>query len=133
MGRAIAAVVVAEVVWSAFWIGGSLGAQAAFPDVIDPQRPLTHAGALLSYIAYSVAISVLAGYLAAAVKGGDAMRTVWVFAWIQLALGIGFEASAWSMTPVWYHLVFLALLVPATVWGGRLRVGRPGAGSSAPA
>jgi hypothetical protein len=24
------------------------------------------------------------------------------------------------MTPVWYHVVFLALLVPATVLGGRL-------------
>jgi len=123
MGRAIAAVVAAEVVWSVLWIGGGFAAQAAFPDIIDPTRPLTHMGALLSYIAYSVVLSVLAGWVAAAVKGASPMRTVWVFAWIQLAIGIGFEASYWSLMPVWYHLVFLALLVPATVWGGSLRAG----------
>jgi hypothetical protein len=49
------------------------------------------------------------------------MRTVWIFAVIQLVVGIGFEISYWEMTPVWYHLVFLALVVPATVWGGTLR------------
>lgn len=123
MGRAIAAIVVAEVLWTVLWIGFTLGAQAAFPEVIDPEQPLTHAGALLVYVAYSVVISSLAGYVAAAVRGGNAMRTVWIFAWIQLAIGIGFEVSYWSMTPVWYHLVFLALLVPATVLGGRFRSG----------
>jgi hypothetical protein len=51
------------------------------------------------------------------------MKTVWVFAFIQLAVGSAFEASYWDMTPVWYHLVFLALLVPTTVLGGRLRAG----------
>jgi hypothetical protein len=52
------------------------------------------------------------------------MPAVWGLAVLQLLLGIGIEASAWSMTPVWYHVVFLALLVPATVYGGRLRVRR---------
>ena len=51
------------------------------------------------------------------------MKTVWVFAMIQLVVGIGFEVSYWEMTPVWYHLVFLALIVPATVWGGILKAG----------
>ena len=121
MGRAIAAVVTAEVLWTVLWLSFTMVAQSAFPDVVDPERPLTHTGALLAYLAYSVVISVAAGYVAALVRGGDPMRTVWVFAWIQLAIGIGFEASYWEMTPVWYHLVFLALLVPATVFGGRLR------------
>ena len=55
------------------------------------------------------------------------MRTVWVFAIILLATGIAIEVSSWELTPVWYHMVFLALLVPATVWGGMLRVERAGA------
>ena len=52
------------------------------------------------------------------------MKTVWVFAGIQLVTGISFEVSYWGMTPVWYHIVFLALIVPATVWGGTLKAGR---------
>jgi hypothetical protein len=125
MGRAILAVVAAEALWTVLWLGFGAVVQGAFPDVVDPARPLTHTGALLAYVAFSVVISVAAGWVCAAVRGPDPMRTVWVFAFIQLAIGIGFEVSYWGMMPVWYHLVFLALLVPATVAGGRLR-GRAG-------
>ena len=34
---------------------------------------------------------------------------------LQLGIGIFAEVSYWELMPVWYHLVFLALLVPATV------------------
>jgi hypothetical protein len=124
MGRAIAAIVTAALTWTVLWLGFTSITPQLAPDIIDPEQPLLHTGALLTYIAYSVVINVLAGYVCAAVKRNDPMRTVWVFAFIQLALGIGFEASYWSMTPVWYHLMFLALLIPTTVLGGRLRVRR---------
>jgi len=124
VGRAIGAMVVAEVVWSVLWLGGSAAAQAVWPDVIQAGRPLTHTGALLGYIAYSVCVSVLAGYVAAAVRGHAPVRTVWVFAWIQLAIGTAIEVAGWGLAPAWYHLVFLALLVPAIVWGGTLRARR---------
>ena len=122
MGRAIGAVVVAEVLWTALWLGGSVGAQALFS--IDATQPLTNVGLLVGFIAYSVLVSVLAGFVCAVVRKETPMKTVWAFAFIQLVFGIGFEASAWAMTPVWYHLLFLALLVPTIVWGGRLRAGR---------
>lgn len=121
MGRAIGAVLSGAVLWAALWVGGTMAAQAAFPEVLDPTRKLEHVPALMGYVMYSVALSVLAGFLTAHLRGASPMRAVWILAGIQLALGIGFEASAWSATPVWYHLVFLALLVPATVFGGILR------------
>jgi len=40
---------------------------------------------------------------------------------LQLAIGISFEVSYWAMLPVWYHLVFLALLLPGNVLGGAVR------------
>ena len=127
MGRAISGVVVAFLLWTALWLGFGAVAQATFPEIIDPEQPLTHTGALLTFIAYSAIISIGAGFVCAAIRKDSPMRTVWVFAIIQQATGIGFEVSYWELTPVWYHLVFLALLVPATVWGGMLRVGRAGA------
>ncbi len=121
MGRAISGVVVAFLLWTALWLGFGGVAQATFPEIIDPEQPFTHTGALLIYIAYSAIISIVAGFVCAAIRKDAPMRTVWVFAIIQLATGIGFEVSYWELMPVWYHLVFLALLVPATVWGGMLR------------
>ena len=41
---------------------------------------------------------------------------------IQLALGLVFQAQAWKLIPVWYHLSFLLLLAPATLLGAWLRL-----------
>ena len=123
-GRAILAVLAGAAVWAALWIGGTQAAQAAFPDMVGVGQPVTHTGVLLGYILYSVLLSMLAGYVTAAIAAKDPMPAVWGLAILQLALGIAFEVSAWSLTPVWYHLVFLALVVPATIYGGLLRVRR---------
>lgn len=124
LGRTILAVVVGATVWAVLWVGGTQAAQAALPDIVPVGQPVTHTGALLGLILYSVLLSLLAGYVTAALGGKDPMRALWGLAALQLALGIAFEVSAWNLTPLWYHVVFLALVVPATVYGGLLRVRR---------
>ena len=127
MGRAIGGVVVGYALWSVLWLGLNAGAQAALPDVIDPLQPLTHVGVLAFFVVASVAISIGSGYVCSAVRGSPSMKSVQVLAGALLVTGIGVEVSYWSMTPVWYHLAFLALLVPGTLWGGSLRAGKAGA------
>ena len=31
------------------------------------------------------------------------------------------EAMAWSYLPIWYHVIFLALLIPVTALGGKMK------------
>jgi len=114
-GRVILAVIAGAVVWAALWVGGTMA-------LVPQGQPVTQVGVLLGLILYSVVLSALAGYVTAAIARAGAMTAVWSLAALQLILGIIAETSAWSMTPVWYHLVFLALIVPATVWGGKRRV-----------
>ena len=123
-GRAILAILAGAAVWPALWVGGTQAAQAAFPSVLAAGQPVTHVGALLGLILYSLLLSMLAGYVTAAVANRNPMPAVWALAVLQLVLGVIAEVSAWSMTPAWYHVVFLALIVPATVYGGLLRVTR---------
>ena len=123
-GRAVLAVVAGAVVWAVLWVGGTQAAGAAFPSVLPAGQPVSDAGVLLGLIAYSVALSMLAGYVTASIASTRPMPAVWALAVLQLVLGIGFEVSAWNLTPVWYHVVFLLLIVPATVYGGRLRARR---------
>ncbi|HJU66737.1 MAG TPA: hypothetical protein VJ650_00720 [Gemmatimonadaceae bacterium] len=123
-GRAIIAVVAGALVWALLWVGGTQAAQAAFPSLLSMGQPVTSTGALVGLLVYSVALSVLAGYVTASVAAQHSMPAVWALAILQLAIGIGVEASAWRLTPVWYHIVFLMLIVPATLYGGRLRVRR---------
>ena len=123
-GRAILAVLAGAAVWAALWVGGTQAAQAAFPSTLSAGQPITNVGVLVGLILYSLPLSMLAGYVTAAVAARNPMPAVWGLAILQLVLGIIAEASAWSLMPVWYHLVFLALVVPATVYGGLLRVRR---------
>ena len=119
-GRVIVAVLAGAAAWAVLWNLGTRAAQAALPDLLAPDVPVTHTGILIAYIGWSVALSLLAGYITAVVAGTGAMRAVWILAVLQLALGAVFEESYWSLLPVWYHLIFLALLVPATVYGGNV-------------
>jgi hypothetical protein len=122
-GRVALGVIAGAVLWAVLWVGGTAAARAALPELLDPTQRLDHAGALLGLIVYSVVLSVAAGYVAAAVAATSAMRAVWILAVLQLAIGVAVEISYWELMPVWYHLAFLALLVPATVYGGRLKAG----------
>lgn len=124
IGRIILAVLAGAAVWALLWNLGTLGTQAALPDIVRPQQPLTHAGVLLAFIGYSVGLSVLAGFITALVGGKTPMPAVWALSILQLSIGVGVEASYWNLMPVWYHLVFLALIVPATVYGGKVRMKR---------
>jgi hypothetical protein len=123
-GRAILAVLAGAAVWATLWVGGTQAAQTAFPSILAKGQAVTHTGALLGLILYSLPLSMLAGYVTAAVAAKDPMPAVWALAALQLSLGIIAEVSAWSLTPVWYHVVFLVLVVPATVYGGLMSVRR---------
>jgi hypothetical protein len=115
------AVITGAIVWAALWVSGTMLLAAAWPAHVAADRSVSDPAALLVYIAYSVVLSVLAGYVCARVAGAsNRARAVAILAGLQLLLGIMIEASAWSLTPAWYHIIFLLLLVPATLYGGRL-------------
>jgi len=121
-GRGTLAVVAGAATWAVLWNAGTLGAQAALP-ALQPGQPIGHPGILLGFIAFSVVLSLLAGFVTAAVMKTGPGPAVRVLAGLQLALGLIFEISYWSLMPAWYHLVFLALVVPATLQGGRMTAG----------
>lgn len=122
-GRNVLAVIAGVVLWSVLWVGGGQLAALMYPAVLAPGQPVTHTFALLGYIAFSVVLSILAGYATAAAATGKRMRSVRIMAGVLLLMGVVFEVSAWQLTPVWYHVAFLVLLVPAVLYGGSLRDG----------
>ena len=120
-GRVTLAVIAGAAVWAVLWNAGTLGAQAALPEILPAGQPIVHVGALAGLIAYSVVLSMLAGYTTVAAAGRHPQPALKILAGLQMLLGLSFEIAFWSMTPVWYHLVFLALVIPATLYGGSLR------------
>lgn len=118
MMRAILAVILGYGLWTILWLGGNAGLKAAFPDALPEGGPYTATLPLVLALALSVFCSLASGALAGALARG---APVLVLALFLLATGIGVQTTAWDLMPLWYHLVFLALLVPVTLLGGRRR------------
>lgn len=115
--RAAAAIVAGFLLWGLVWNVWTIGLQKALPDLVAPNAPITDIRILLALIVSSVLLSAIAGFVAGRIAD---VRAVWIFSAIQLTAGIIAETSYWSLMPGWYHLVFLALVVPPTVFGGTL-------------
>lgn len=132
MVRLILGIIVGFLVWSVIWIGSDqllislnpdwYGAhQLAFERAFTNSEAFTPDTAILGmHLVRAVVVSLIAGFIAAVIAG-EGRRSAVILGGVLLVFGIAIQATAWSYLPVWYHLAFLATLVPATAAGGRLR------------
>lgn len=118
MARSIIAVVVGFVLWSALWVGVNSTLFAQTSQAAARGEPVLHIRTLLGMLALSVICSLVSGAAAGRISGRT--HPVMILAGLLLLVGIGVEASAWNLLPVWYHVLFLGLLIPVTVIAGRL-------------
>ena len=75
---------------------------------------------MLIILILSVVFSVISGYTAEEIVNDGSTWPVWALALALLAVGLLVQISFWSAFPLWYNILFLLFLVPATVFGGRL-------------
>jgi len=132
MIRIILGVIVGFIAWTIMWLGSDYVLTASFPWYASEQSKFMLAiyterasfepsiTMLIVDIARSVIASFLVGYLAAFIAGEN-RKSILALGILLLAVGIYFEMTVWRYLPVWYHLVFLFLLIPATIAGGKLK------------
>lgn len=131
MLRIILGVIVGFVVWSILWVGSdqvmiqTIGwygdHQHAFERAMvnkEAFEPLM--SILMINIVRSVIISLVSGYVAALVAAENRRSTL-ILGVVLLLFGAMVEVMAWNFLPVWYHLVFLVLLIPVTIAGGKMK------------
>lgn len=138
MVRTILGVIVGFIVWSILWVGGDAILASLSPGWIgayslDAERALvnntelTHDNGIAAiHLLRSFVTSIVAGYLAALVAG-ESRRTTLVLGIILLVVGAAVEIFAWRLAPAWYHIIFLAAIIPMTILGGKLRRSSPAA------
>ncbi len=122
MVRIIIGIVVGFIVWTLVFVGGEAVLRAIAPGAVALQDAtyVGSVGLLLGYLIRSIIASILAGFVAALIAGENAKSTL-ILGIVLLAVGLMVQISAWSKLPPWYHIIFLLLLIPMTIFGGKLK------------
>jgi hypothetical protein len=130
MLRIVFGVIGGFIAWMIVWVGSekvlsalwpAFGAhQRAFEDAIKNGGQFTaETSALLTHLVLGSIVSVAAGALAALIAGENSRAPLFL-GFLLLAMGILKAVMSWQYVPLWYHVLFTAILVPMAVLGGRL-------------
>ena len=116
--RSIAALVSGYVLWTVLWLGGNAGLRAAGLLPGDLTQPVLAPMPLFVLLVLSLVCSLSGGYVAGAVSRSPSIRTVALLGVLLLATGCFVQSTVWHLMPLWYHVVFLGMVIPVTLVGG---------------
>ena len=131
MLRIVLGVIGGFIGWLIVWVGVEKTLSAIWPAFGVHQRAFEEAiknggqftadtTILLTHIVIGSIVSVMAGALAALIAGENA-RAPLIVGILLLAMGIMKAVMSWQHVPIWYHVIFTAILLPMAIVGGRLR------------
>ena len=124
MVRNILSVLTGFAVWTVLWLGSNAAISLAVPSAFAEDGSTNSAGLLVLFLVLSVVFSIAAGYLCVALARQKPMRLAWSLGVLLLAVGLFVQLQFWDVMPLWYHLIFLALLLPATLLGAKMHLDR---------
>ena len=132
MIRIILGIIVGFIVWSIIWVGSDFMLQSFSPTwwgaqkeamqlaVVNGDAYRTDTTITIVDLFRSVIASIMAGFMTAVVAGEN-RRSPLILGMILLAVGIFVQWHLWNVYPVWFHPIFLILLIPATVLGAKMK------------
>lgn len=122
MGRSILAVLAGFLAWSILWVVSNIVIAGAFPEAFAEDGSTQSVGLLALLLFDSAAFSLLCGWLTGVVAKAKQVAHGVALGVALLVVGIAVQAGYWDVLPIWYHLIFLVLLLPMATLGGRLAV-----------
>jgi hypothetical protein len=131
MLRIVLGVIAGFFAWVIVWFGSEKALSALWPEWFGAQQrafeaALTEGGQfnpdtkfLLTHCVCGSIASLMAGFLAALIAG-ETIRAPLFLGFLLLAFGLLKAVTSWSYVPLWYHVIFTALLLPMAILGGKL-------------
>src|SRR6266404_5382238 len=130
MLRIVLGVIAGFIAWIIVWVGVEKIISAIWPAFGVHQKAFEEAiknggqftadtTMLLTHIVIGSVVSVMAGILAALIAGENT-RAPLIVGCLLLVLGIAKAVMSWPYVPIWYHVIFTAILLPMAIIGGKL-------------
>ena len=132
MVRIVLGVIAGFFAWAIVWVGSEKILSAIWPDWFGAhqaafQAAIEHGGQftadttiLLMHIVLGSIVSVISGFLAALIAGEN-KRAPLILGFLLLAFGLLKLFMSWAYVPIWYHVIFTAILLPMAILGGKLK------------
>jgi hypothetical protein len=121
MGKSILAVVVGFIVIGFLAFGTDAVIKATVPGVFDANNRVDSLAWLLAIQAYVFVFATFGCWLAARLAPNRPMRHALILGVLGLVFNIAGAAAMWDTAPAWFHIVGIALVMPAAWLGGRIR------------
>ncbi len=133
MLRIILGVIAGFFAWVIVWVGSEKVLSAIWPDWFGAQQRAFQAVIenggeftpdtrfLLTQIVCAAIVSGMSGFLSVLVAG-ESQRAPVILGILLLAMGIMKAVLSWRYVPIWYHILFTAILVVMTILGGKLKI-----------
>jgi uncharacterized membrane protein (DUF485 family) len=115
------AIIAGSTAWMITALGTDNLLAAMRPEWFGAAGRVDDVGVLLFLLSYSLGFAVLAGYVTGWIAQQQEIRHALALGVLQLAMGTVATIAYFDVAPVWYHLTFLALLIPAHALGGVMR------------
>ena len=132
MLKIVLGVIAGFVAWSILWVGSDQVLMVSAPTwygahLLDMemarvnQEPFAADTMILLFnLVRAVVVTILSGFLAAFIAGEN-RKTPLILGVLLLLVGIAFQTMYWNQIPIWYHLIFLGMLIPVTIVGAKLK------------
>jgi hypothetical protein len=92
------------------------------PAWFGPNGRVDSVPVLLFALFYGLLFSVLGGYVTALIAKRQELQHAFILGLLQFAMGLIATVKFYDTAPLWFHVSFLVLLIPANVFGGQLRM-----------
>jgi hypothetical protein len=119
--RSIIAIVVGFLVIGVLAIGTDAILKSAVPGIFGPDDRVDSVPWLFAIQLYVFVYAVFGCWLAARLAPDRPMRHALILGVLGLVFNIAGTIALWDKMPAWYHILALALVMPAAWVGGRIR------------
>jgi hypothetical protein len=121
MKRSVMAVTAGFVTILVLAMGTDLALRALLPGRFSPSGRVDDAALLLLMQLYVFAFAAFGCWLTARLAPDRPMRHALILGVLGLAFNVAGTIATWETAPAWYHLLALALVMPAAWLGGTIR------------
>jgi hypothetical protein len=132
MLKIVLGVIAGFVAWTVLWLGSDqvltlaspgwygIHQDDAFLALQNGEAFQANSTIMIIRLAVAAIATIMSGFLAAFIANEN-RRTPFALGVLLLIVGIGFQVPAWNVMPIWFHVIFLALLIPLSILGGKLK------------